>query len=152
MSGMTSSQITIKLLSAGNSQVFDHVADDVFDDPVRPDLVAEFLHDPRHHIAVALDAGVVVGMAGAFHYVHPDKPPQLFIDEVGVAPSHQRRGIASELIALLLTHGQALGCTEAWVAREEDNAPALALYAKVHKKDLLNAQASLRRSRAVASR
>lgn len=126
---MTASQITIKLLSAGDTNAFDRVAEDVFDDPVCMDLAAEFLHDQRHHIAVALDGGVLVGMASAFHYVHPDKPAQLFINEVGVAPSHQRRGIASELIARLLAHGRALGCTEAWVAADEDNGPARALYA-----------------------
>lgn len=120
----------IKLLTTDDARFFDHVADDVFDDPVRPQLAAEFLHDPRHHIAVALDGDMIVGMASAVHYIHPDKPPQLFIDEVGVAPSHQRRGIASELIALLLAHGRALGCTEAWVAADQDNAPARALYAK----------------------
>jgi ribosomal protein S18 acetylase RimI-like enzyme len=126
---MTAYQITIRLLSAGDTNAFDRVAEDVFDDPVRMDLAAEFLHDPRHHIAVALDGGIVVGMASAVHYVHPDKPAQLFIDEVGVAPSHQRQGIASELIARLLAHGRALGCTEAWVAADEDNGPARALYA-----------------------
>lgn len=120
----------IKLLTSDDAQVFDHVADDVFDDPVRPQLAAEFLHDPRHHIAVALDGDMIVGMASAFHYIHPDKPPQLFIGEVGVTASHQRRGIASQLIGLLLAHGRALGCTEAWVAADEDNAPARALYAK----------------------
>ena len=98
---------------------------------MRIDLAVEFLNDPRHHMAVALDGGVVVGMASAVHYVHPDKPAQLFINEVGVAPSHQRQGIASELIARLLAHGRALGCTEAWVAADEDNGPARALYAHV---------------------
>jgi len=128
---MTPSHITIKLLSANDIAVFDRVAEDVFDDPVRLDLAAEFLHDPRHHIVIALDGGLVVGTASAVHYVHPDKPAQLFINEVGVAPSHQRQGIASELIARLLAHGRAVGCTEAWVAADEDNGPARALYAHV---------------------
>lgn len=127
---MSPSHVTIQLLAVDDLHVFDRVDDDVFDEPVRADLAAEFLADPRHHIAVALDGGVVIGMASAVHYVHPDKPPQLFIDEVGVAPSHQRQGIASELIALLLAHGRALGCSEAWVAADADNAPARALYAK----------------------
>jgi ribosomal protein S18 acetylase RimI-like enzyme len=128
---MAPSHITIKLLSANDIAVFDSVVEDVFDHPVQMDLAAEFLSDPRHHIAVALDGDVMVGMASAVHYVHPDKPAQLFINEVGVAPSHQRRGIASELIARLLAHGRALGCTEAWVAADEDNGPARALYAHV---------------------
>jgi ribosomal protein S18 acetylase RimI-like enzyme len=121
----------VRLLSVGDADSFDHVAEDVFDNATREDLIAEFLNDPRHHIAVALDGGVVVGMASAVHYVHPDKPAQLFINEVGVAPSHQRRGIASQLIARLLAHGRVLGCTEAWVAADEDNGPARALYAHV---------------------
>jgi GNAT superfamily N-acetyltransferase len=128
---VTTSQVIVRLLSVGDTGFFGDVAEDVFDDPVRINLAAEFLHDPRHHIAVALDGGVVVGMASAVHYVHPDKPAQLFINEVGVAPSHQRQGIASELIARLLAHGRALGCTEAWVADDEDNRPARALYAHV---------------------
>lgn len=125
---MTPSNITINLLSASDVAVFGRVAEDVFDNATHEDLIAEFLSDPRHHIAVALDGGIVVGMASAVHYVHPDKPAQLFINEVGVAPSHQRRGIASELLARLLAHGRTLGCTEAWVAADEDNGPARSLY------------------------
>lgn len=41
---------------------------------------------------------------------------------------HRRRGIARRLTATLLEEGRALGCTEAWVATELDNAPARALY------------------------
>lgn len=41
---------------------------------------------------------------------------------------HRRRSIARQLIATLLEEGRALGCTEAWVATELDNAPARALY------------------------
>lgn len=131
MSGDTENKVLTMLLSAGDEGVLGSVAEEVFDDPVRMDLAAEFLHDPRHHIAVALDDGVVVGMASAVHYVHPDKPAQLFINEVGVAPSHQRQGIASQLIAQLLARGRSLGCTEAWVAADEDNGPARSLYAQV---------------------
>jgi ribosomal protein S18 acetylase RimI-like enzyme len=131
MSGDTKNKVLYMLLSTGDEGILGSVAEEVFDHPVRMDLAAEFLSDPRHHIAVALDGGVVVGMASAVHYIHPDKPAQLFIDEVGVTPSYQRQGIASELIARLLAHGRALGCTEAWVAADEDNGPARALYAHV---------------------
>lgn len=129
MSADTKSTVLTMLLSAGDGSILGSVAEDVFDDPVRIDLAVEFLNDSRHHIAVALDGGIVVGMASAVHYIHPDKPAQLFINEVGVAPSHQRQGIASQLIARLLAHGRLLGCTEAWVAADEDNGPARALYA-----------------------
>jgi hypothetical protein len=74
---------TIRLLGPGEAAVLDRVAEGVFDNPVGPRWAAEFFADPRHHLAVALDGGVVIGMASAVHYVHPDKPPQLWVNEVG---------------------------------------------------------------------
>ncbi|HTE47593.1 MAG TPA: GNAT family N-acetyltransferase [Gemmatimonadaceae bacterium] len=120
--------VDIRLLQPSDTTLLDHVAADVFDDPVDPRWAAEFFRDPRHHLAVAIDDGMVVGMASAVHYVHPDKPPQLFINEVGVAASHHRRGIARQLLDVLLQHGRRLDCTEAWVLTDESNAPARQLY------------------------
>jgi aminoglycoside 6'-N-acetyltransferase I len=123
---------TIKVLGPGDAAVLDRVAADVFDEPVQAELADEFLNDARHHLAVALDDHqVVVGMASAVHYVHPDKPAQLFINEVGVAPEQQRRGIASRLVSELLLVGSRLGCTEAWVATEPGNAGARGLYERL---------------------
>jgi aminoglycoside 6'-N-acetyltransferase I len=85
--------------------------------------------DPRHHLAVAIDAGTVVGMASAVHYVHPDKPTELWINEVGVAPTHHRRGIGRQLVAALLKRGQELSCAQAWVLTDVENAAARGLYA-----------------------
>jgi ribosomal protein S18 acetylase RimI-like enzyme len=100
----------------------------VFDLPVQPDLTRAFLDDPRHHMIVALDDGVVVGMISAVDYVHPDKARQLWINEVGVAPSHRRRGIGRRMLDAMLEHGRSMGCTEAWLGTEDDNGPARALY------------------------
>jgi aminoglycoside 6'-N-acetyltransferase I len=121
--------LDIRRLGPADATVLQHVAPGVFDDPVDPRWTAEFLADARHHLVVAIDEGVVVGMASAVHYVHPDKAPQLWINEVGVAPSHHRRGIARRLLEVLLAHGRTLGCTEAWVGTEHDNTAARALYA-----------------------
>lgn len=118
-----------RILGDGDLAVLDRVANEVFDEPVDPRWWAEFLADPRHYLAVAVDAGEVVGFASAVCYVHPDKPPQLFINEVGVAPSHRRRGAARRLLELLLDKGRGLGCSEAWVLTDEDNAAARAAYA-----------------------
>lgn len=120
--------MTIRLLGPGDDDLLLRVVDGVFDHPVDERLAAEFLADPRHHIAVAIDSDRVVGMVSAVHYLHPDKAPQLFINEVGVAPSHHRQGIARELIAAMLEHGRSLGCTEAWVGTEYENIAANALY------------------------
>ena len=120
--------VIIRLLGPGEAAILGRVAADVFDDPVDPRWAHAFLADPRHHMVVALDDGLVVGMASAVDYVHPDKAPQLWINEVGVAPSHRRRGIGRRLLEALLAHGRALGCTEAWLGTEPDNVAARALY------------------------
>jgi ribosomal protein S18 acetylase RimI-like enzyme len=121
--------ITVRLLGPEDGSVLQRVAPDVFDHAVDPRWSVEFLGDPRHHIAVALDGDVVVGMATGVHYVHPDKPPQLFINEVGVAPSHHRQGIGRRVLDALLQRGRELGCTEAWVLADESNENAQQFYA-----------------------
>ncbi len=120
--------IEVRLLGANDSDVLARVANDVFDGPVNAAWCGEFFSDARHHLAVAIDDGCVVGMVSAIHYVHPDKAPQLWINEVAVASTHRRRGIARRLIDTVLAHGRALGCTEAWLGTEETNEPARALY------------------------
>ena len=120
--------IDVRLLDPDEVGVLDRVADGVFDGPVDARWTREFFADRRHHLAVALEGGVVVGMISAVDYVHPDKSPQLWINEVGVAPSHQRQGIARRLLEAMLAHGRAIGCTEAWLGTEEDNVPARRLY------------------------
>ena len=118
----------IVLVTAANAAILQHVAPEVFDGLVDQRWVAEFMADARHHLFVAVEDDVVVGMVSAVHYVHPDKAPQLWINELGVAPSHQRRGIGLALTSRMLAHGRSLGCTEAWVGTEVDNVAARTLY------------------------
>jgi aminoglycoside 6'-N-acetyltransferase I len=120
--------ITIHVLRPGDEAMLGDVAPDVFDDEVNPLWAAEFAADPRHHMVVALDGARVVGMASGVHYLHPDKPNELFVNEVGVAPTHHRRGIARRLLDALFAEGRAAGCSQAWVATDVSNAKARALY------------------------
>ncbi len=119
------------MLDPGDAAVLDNVAPGVFDNAIDQRWAAEFLADPRHHMAVALDDGQVVGMASAVHYVHPDKPPELWVNEVGVAPSHQQKGVGQQLLRELFACGREVGCTEAWLGTEEGNTAARRLYAAV---------------------
>ena len=119
----------VRVLGREEADVLQNVAPGVFDHDLRPDSLAAFFSDARHHLAVALDGGVVVGMASGFHYVHPDKPPELFINEVGVADGYQGQGLGRRLLDALLAHARSLGCVAAWVLTEEDNRIARRLYA-----------------------
>lgn len=122
---------TVRVLGSDEAAVLNRVAPDVFDNEIDARWTAEFFADPRHHLAVALDGNTVVGMASAVHYVHPDKRPQLWVNEVGVAPTHQGRGIGRRLMQALFARGRELGCREAWVGTEHDNVPARRLYASI---------------------
>jgi ribosomal protein S18 acetylase RimI-like enzyme len=70
-------------------------------------------------------------MASGVHYVHPDKPPEMFINEVSVAPTHQGARIGTRVMRALLAHARAIGCVEAWVLTSPTNAGARRLYASV---------------------
>lgn len=121
--------VRVRLLGEGEAEVLRNIAPGVFDHDLRPDSLAAFFSDARHHLAVALDGETVVGMAAAFHYVHPDKPPELFINEVGVADAYQGQGLGRRMLDTLLAHARTLGCVAAWVLTEEDNHAARRLYA-----------------------
>ena len=119
----------IRILESGDDAVLRNVAPGVFDNALDPALVAEFLHDTRHHLAVAIDRDQVVGFASGVHYVHPDKTAELFINEVAVAPSHHRLGVGKAVVGALLEHATRLGCREAWVLTDRGNEAAMRLYA-----------------------
>jgi len=121
----------IRLLDSGDAAVFDRVAPEVFDHPIDRALVSEFLHDPRHHIAVAIDGGMIVGFVSALHYVHPDKKPELWINEVAVAPVYRLRGLAKRLLEVLLDVGRRHDCVAAWVGTSRSNVAAMKLYSSV---------------------
>ena len=110
--------------------LFDHIADEVFDHEIDPVVLADYLAQPGHHLFIAVEDGLVVGQLSAVVHKHPDtRPVELYVDEVGVSPAWQRRGIATAMIDAAFALGRDLGCTEAWLGTEPDNAPARALYA-----------------------
>jgi len=121
--------IETRMLRAGDHEFLQNVAPDVFDNAIDDHLASEFLADDRHHIAVAIDNGQVIGFASGVHYVHPDKPAEMWINEVGVAPGYQGRGVGKAIMKTMLDHARYLGCVNAWVLTERSNRAAMALYA-----------------------
>lgn len=123
--------IEIRVLQRGDESILMNVAAEVFDNPIDAELTRKFLEDRRHHIAVAIDDGVVVGFASGVHYIHPDKPPELWINEVGLAPTHRRRGLGKAVLRALFKVGRDHNCKVAWVLTDRSNAAAMALYSSV---------------------
>ncbi len=106
-----------------------YIAPDVFDEEITDEALDTYLHASGHALWVAMIGDRVVGqIRGILHY-QPDAPTQLYIDNLGVSPSYQRRGIATQLIHAILAWGRGGGCTNLWVATEMDNYPARELYA-----------------------
>ena|SRR5688572_30192481 len=124
-------EMETRILESRDRAALAAVAPGVFDNAIDPALVSEFLSDPRHHLAVAIAGGQVIGFASGVHYVHPDKPAELWINEVGVSPDHQGRGVGKAVVRALLEHGKRLGCEQAWVLTDSENAAAMRLYASV---------------------
>lgn len=120
--------IAFRIATLADLDTIIEVGDDLFDLPVKVDRATEFLTDPRHHLVIALDGNKTVGMASGFHYVHPDKDPVLFIDEVGVVDSHQGKGIGKRLVKFLSNHAKSLNCKEAWVLTDHSNTAAKRTY------------------------
>jgi ribosomal protein S18 acetylase RimI-like enzyme len=120
--------VEIRLLGESDAAVLDNVAVDVFDFELDPEMTKRFLASATHHIAVAIEDGAVVGMATANEYLHPDKPVQIWVNEMGVAPSHRRRGIGKQLLRRILDFARDRGFEEIWLGTEDDNAAARALY------------------------
>ncbi len=120
--------IEIVRITRANAALLERAAEDVFDDPVRPDRVAAYVDEPGHILLVAVVAGEVVGQGAAVVHRHPDKPAELYVDEMGVTPALWRRGIGGLLLDELFRIGRDLGCEEVWLGTEPDNIEALALY------------------------
>jgi ribosomal protein S18 acetylase RimI-like enzyme len=120
--------LEIRLLGSADVDLVTGAGADAFDSLPQEGLAAEFLADPRHHLVAAIDAGRIVGFVSALHYVHPDKPPELWINEVGVAPTHRGQGVGRAMLRAMLGHGRHLGCGSAWVLTDDANAAARRLY------------------------
>ena len=120
--------IETRRLTPADAAILGRVADEVFDAAVDPERLAAYLAEPGHHMIVAIAGDEVVGQIAVVVHRHPDKPTELYVDEVGVAPAWRRRGVAGRLLDEMLALGQALVCEEAWVGTEHDNLAARGLY------------------------
>ena len=106
-----------------------HRAPDLFDSPPLAAATERFLAEPGHHLLFAYDdGGCAVGMISGVEMTHPDKGTEMFIYELGVAPTARMQGIGSRLVGALAEIARRNGCYGMWVGTETDNDAALATY------------------------
>ncbi|MEQ8208042.1 MAG: GNAT family N-acetyltransferase [Woeseia sp.] len=122
---------SIQRLSADNVERLQRIAPDVFDFPIDPTQLQAFLDDPRHSMVIAVVDDTVVGMASAVEYFHPDKQPQMWVNEIGVTPEHQRQGVGRRLLEALLKISIDRGCVFAWLGTDVNNKAAQACFQSV---------------------
>ena len=118
----------VRRISADDLAVFQSIASDVFDEAIDQDRLAAYLLEPGHLMVMAFEASSVIGQCAAVIHRHPDKASELYIDEVGTASTHLRRGVARAMLDEMFRWGREHGCEEAWLGTEIDNDPANALY------------------------
>ncbi|MCX7300366.1 MAG: GNAT family N-acetyltransferase [Rhodobacterales bacterium] len=121
-------EITIKHLGPDDLELLLAVPEGLFDDPVDAVQAADFLADPMHEIMLAYDGDLAVGMVTGTVVLHPDKPPSMFVNELGTREGWIRRGIARDLAERFFDLARARGCEGIWLGTEPDNLPALGLY------------------------
>jgi ribosomal protein S18 acetylase RimI-like enzyme len=120
--------IEIRQLTPASTGLLSNVAVDVFDHAIDQARLTRYAAAPGHIMLVALDGALVVGQCAAVIHWHPDKPTELYIDELGVSPGWQRQGIGRQLLEAMLAMAGDLGCEEVWVGTEPHNEAANALY------------------------
>jgi ribosomal protein S18 acetylase RimI-like enzyme len=104
-------------------------AADLFDSPPLEAATEKFLAAPGHHLLFAYDdAARAVGMISGVEMIHPDKGTEMFIYELGVAPTARLQGVGSSLVAALAEVARENDCYGMWVGTETDNEAALATY------------------------
>ena len=127
---MPADAVTVVRIGAADELRFAAIAPDVFDEAVDTGRLKAYLAAPGHIMVLAFEGDLVVGQcAGVIHH-HPDKPTELYVDEVGTASTHLRQGIATSMLEAMFDWGRELGCREAWLGTELANAAANALYKK----------------------
>ncbi len=127
--GIAKAPVRIVLMKPGDEATIQR-AEPLFDDPVNLAATRAFLADERHHLLIAFtEKDEPAGFVSAVELLHPDEPnPEMFLNELGVDPAFQRRGIATALIKELIELCRSRGCSEMWLGTEKENTPAIRTY------------------------
>lgn len=119
-----------RVVRLGPGQEADVVAaNDLFDEPADLGAVRDYLADERNVFWIAYEGDAPVGfLRGTGLGQLTSARRQMFLYEVAVAPSHQRKGVGTELVHALLRYCRDRGFEEVFVFTDPANEAAVALY------------------------
>ena len=117
-------------ITAENADLLGNVAPGVFDHTIDSLRLSSYLGNSANWMCIALHDGLVVGMCMAVVHLHPDKPTELFLDEIGTGDDWRRMGVARKLMEQLFKRADSEGIEEIWLGTETDNVAANGLYQK----------------------
>ncbi|SFK15976.1 N-acetyltransferase [Caulobacter sp. UNC279MFTsu5.1] len=120
--------ITTCRLTRDTAGLLENIAEEVFDEEINAQRLATYLESPGHLMIIAVCGKQVIGQVAAYVHRHPDQASDVYIDNLGVAPPFQRRGVARRLVDEVLAWGKTLECRQAWIVTDTENNAALALY------------------------
>ena len=120
--------VQYKVADRSDLDAMVRAGDALFDNAIKPEQAEAFFDDPNHFMMLAYHESLLVGMASAMRYYHPDKAPGMFIMEAGVIEAYQSKGIGRNLIREVCRVGRDEGCKEIWIATEISNMAAQKCY------------------------
>jgi len=115
-------------ITTDNARLLERVAPGTFDHAIQPDRLARYLVNPYNWMCVAMADDLVVSMCMCVVHHHPDKPTELYLDEIGTADDWRQQGAARALMKKVFDRADAEGIDEVWLGTEPDNVAARALY------------------------
>ncbi|MBC2808098.1 GNAT family N-acetyltransferase [Rhizobium ruizarguesonis] len=120
--------ITTCRLTRDTVGLLENIAEEVFDQELNAQRLATYLKSSGHLMIIAVCEKQVIGQIAAYVHSHPDRASDVYIDNLGVAPPFQRRGVARRLLDEVLAWGKTLDCDQAWIVTDTGNNAARALY------------------------
>ncbi|MEM7696633.1 MAG: GNAT family N-acetyltransferase [Pseudomonadota bacterium] len=125
--------IRLAALTPGNLTLLTRIPDpDIFDGAITPEAAGRLAAAPLHRVILAVADEGVVGQAVGMVQRQLCGPDALFVDNLGVARHHRRRGIASALWRGLCDWGRGEGARAVWVATERGCVEAQHLYSALN--------------------
>ena len=117
----------IKLLGYGDGELVT-VAAHLFDGPPIREATRHFLAMDGHHLLIAYEGDHAAGYVSGVEMTHPDKGTEMFLHELAVETTFQRRGIGRALVERLRALARERGCYGMWVLTDAENAGARSVY------------------------